>query len=181
MFTLWSVIYTGYLVDNQVSEQVAAVSFPLAVTSNFCEAKGDFPTDKTQLNKNNKTSYYWYYYSFTLWLVIKSLSCKAEELYKISTKKHKKSSNSTSLLKSVKSQDVLATAHVFFSLVCLLFFINFFWFLFSLFNDCKQTKWQLTFSLVNIANSSTYWALTCCSVSYSSKSFSSSSLWDKLE
>lgn len=124
MFTLWSVIYTGYLVDNQVSEQVAAVSFPLAVTSNFCEAKGDFPADKTQLNKNNKTSYYWYYYSFTLWLVIKSLSCKAEELYKISTKKHIKSLNSTSLLKSVKSQDVLATAHVFFSLVCLLFFIN---------------------------------------------------------
>lgn len=58
MFTLWSVIYTGYLVDNQVSVQVAAVSFPPAVTSNFYEAKGDFPTDKTQLNKNNKTSYY---------------------------------------------------------------------------------------------------------------------------
>lgn len=147
----------------------------------FLWSKRRFSYRQNTIEQESKTSYYWYYYSFTLWLVIKSLSCKAEELYKISTKKHIKSLNSTSLLKSVKSQDVLATAHVFFSLVCLLFFINFFWFLFSLFNDCKQTKWQLTFSLVNIANSSTYWALTCCSVSYSSKSFSSSSLWDKLE
>ena len=47
--------------------------------------------------------------------------------------------------------------------------------LFLVFNTSK-----LTFSLVNIANSSTYWALTCCSVSYSSTSLSSSSLQQKV-